>query len=182
MPDREEVYFSALQNNDENAFEALFVKHYSNLVGFVRIFMPEAGEDAGDIVSDVFGHLWINRNHLTLQGSLKAYLYAAVRNKTVDYARKYKIGPVMSKEPFEDIILPNDYTPEKELLYKEMDSHIAYLIERLPPQTKVVFRMNRDEGLTYGEVASILHISVNSVKTHMYRALKFLKESFATSY
>jgi RNA polymerase sigma-70 factor (family 1) len=178
MPDSEQAYFSALQNNDENAFEALFTKHYSNLVRFVRVMIPGSGEEARDIVADVFEYLWISRHKIVLKGSLKAYLYTSVRNKTIDYARKHRIEPVSLRDSFDELPLSSGYTPEKELLYKETNSHIAYLIDRLPPQTKVIFRMNRDEGLTYQEIAGILHISVNTVKTHMFRALKFLKEAF----
>ncbi len=179
MPDKQHAYFYALRNNDENAFETLFLRHYTSLVSFVKVFMPEAQEEARDIVSDVFGHLWTNRKKITLQGSLKAYLYAAVRNKTIDHARRHKVELVRLQDQFDDITLTDHYTPEKELLYKEVDFKIARLIELLPPQTKIIFRMNRDEGLTYEEVADLLHISVNTVKTHMYRALKFLKEEFA---
>jgi len=179
MPDSEQAYFSALQNNDENAFEALFTKHYLNLVRFVRVMIPGSGEEARDIVADVFEYLWISRHKIVLRGSLKAYLYTAVRNKTIDYARKHRIEPLRLKDSFDDIKLSNGNTPEKELLYKETNSHIAYLIDRLPPQTKVIFRMNRDEGLTYEEIAVILDISVNTVKTHMFRGLKSLKETFA---
>jgi len=44
-----------------------------------------------------------------------------------------------------------------------------------------VFRMNRYEGFSYEEIAALLNISINSVKTHMFRALKSLKAGFAVT-
>jgi RNA polymerase sigma-70 factor (ECF subfamily) len=179
MADKEQAWFAALQDSDENAFEALYLRHFSGLVGFVRTYIPNAGEEARDIVSDVFSHLWIHRKEITLETSLTAYLYAAVRNKTVDHIRKNKLRPVILKDNFDDLPVSDGYTPERELTYKEIDNYIASLIERLPPHAKVIFKMNRDEGLTYEEIAAILKISVNTVKTQMFRSLKFLKEQFS---
>ena len=57
MADIEQAYFTALQHDDGNAFETLFLKHFSGLVGFVRTLAPGTRDDAEDIVSDVFAHL-----------------------------------------------------------------------------------------------------------------------------
>lgn len=179
VTNREQTYLQALQNGDESAFEALYIRHYSNLIYFVQSYIPGIGDEARDIIADVFGHLWSNRHQITLQGSLKAYLYTSVRNKAVDYMRKHRIKHVALTDQVYDIPLQGGSTPEGTLMYKQTDAHIASLIERLPPQAKLIFKMNRDEGLTYEEVAQILGLSVNSVKTHMYRALKFIKEEFA---
>ncbi len=77
------------------------------------------------------------------------------------------------------LVVPIKEGRHYQLTYKEIDVYIAGLIERLPPHAKMIFKMNRDEGLTYQEIAAILQVSVNTVKTQMYRSLKFLKEQFS---
>ncbi len=180
MSAREQSYFTAIQNSDEHAFEALFLRHYASLVSFSAAFIPAIKDEAKDIVAEVFGHLWINRCQITLRGSLTAYLYTAVRNRTIDHLRKQKIKPVVFKEEVEEILLSTEL-PDKQLLYKETSQRIAVLVEQLPAQAKMIFKMNRDEGLSYEEIATVLQLSINSVKTQMYRSLRFLKEQYATS-
>ena len=73
----------------------------------------------------------------------------------------------------------DDYlAPDHLLMYKELDLDINQMISLLPERTELVFRMNRNDYLSYTEIAEMLNISIHSVKTHMYRAIKFLKENF----
>ena len=68
--------------------------------------------------------------------------------------------------------------PDHLLVYKELCMEMEYLISLLPKRTKLVYQMNRNDNISYNDIALILNISVNSVKTHMYRGIKFLKESY----
>jgi RNA polymerase sigma-70 factor (ECF subfamily) len=179
MPTREQPYFAAICNNDENAFEALFTRHYMSLVHFAASFIPAGKEDAKDIVAEVFGHLWTNRHQLVLHGSLTAYLYTSVRNKTIDYLRKNKLSPVVLCDSFDNLPVVSSDTADKNQAYKETRQRIAVLVDQLPAQARLIFKMNRDEGLAYEEIAAILQVSVNTVKTQMYRSLRFLKEQYA---
>ncbi|HTJ12351.1 MAG TPA: RNA polymerase sigma-70 factor [Dinghuibacter sp.] len=179
MADNEQAYCIALQNDDGNAFETLFLKHFPGLVAFVEAFAPGVRQEAEDVVSDVFAHLWRSRKQLIVHGSIKAYLYTATRNKALDYAKKRRIKTLPLNEDAGAYLFAHMQTPERELLSKEMDAHLSRLIGQLSPQARIIFRMNRDEGLSYAEIADILSISVNTVKTHVYRALKFLKEASA---
>ncbi|PUZ25317.1 hypothetical protein DCC81_13510 [Chitinophaga parva] len=182
MPFIEQSYFRAIQEGDEKAFEALFTKHYESLVQFSASFIPDMKEDARDIVVDVFAYLWLNRSRFTIKRSLSAYLYSAVRNKTIDNLRKQNLAPVILCGGFDDLPLAGTEIADRNLYYKETDRQIATLIELLPTQARLIFRMNRDEGLSYEEIASVLEISVNTVKTQMYRALRFLKKQYTASH
>lgn len=73
------------------------------------------------------------------------------------------------------------YIPDQQLSYKELNVEMQRLIDRLPARTQLIFKMNRNDHITYDDIALILNLSVNSVKTHMYRALKFLKEEYRAS-
>jgi RNA polymerase sigma-70 factor (ECF subfamily) len=75
--------------------------------------------------------------------------------------------------------LTSSDTADKNQAYKETRQRIAVLVDQLPAQARLIFKMNRDEGLAYEEIAAILQVSVNTVKTQMYRSLRFLKEQYA---
>jgi RNA polymerase sigma-70 factor (family 1) len=173
-----EKIFREMLKGSEDAFGAFFCRIYPGLMRYALTLLPYPTDEAEDMVSEVFCTMWKNRKQLSIQGSVSSYLYVAVKHRIYDHIKKQKIS-------FEDIDADNlghpapEYLePDNLMIYKELDQRILYLIGKLPNRTRLVFLMNRDEGLTYSEIASVLDITVSSVKTHMYRALKFLNQSF----
>ena len=67
--------------------------------------------------------------------------------------------------------MPN---PESILITRELRSRIQDAIEQLPPRCKIIFKLIKEDGLSYKEVASIMEISVKTVDTQLYLALKKL--------
>ncbi|HJU73447.1 MAG TPA: sigma-70 family RNA polymerase sigma factor, partial [Gemmatimonadaceae bacterium] len=59
----------------------------------------------------------------------------------------------------------------------ELAAAVRAAVDRLPPRCREVFMLSRDSGLTYGEIAKALGISIKTVETQMGRALKALRES-----
>ena len=65
--------------------------------------------------------------------------------------------------------------PFQEIQYREVTELISGTIENLPERTREIFRLNRQEGLTYMEIAERLSISVKTVEANMGKALKALR-------
>jgi RNA polymerase sigma-70 factor (family 1) len=170
----EDKYLQLFISGSEDAFDTIFKRYYEGLLGFAKVLIPYPSDEAEDIVAEMFCTLWLNRKQLHINNTLKAYLYTAVKNRVMDYYRKRR---TIFSTPEEDIPASSQQ-PDHLLMYKDVDTHIQALINQLPPQMKLVFRMNRYEGFSYEEIAGLLNISVNSVKTHMFRALKSLKAGF----
>lgn len=170
-----------LSKSDPAAFDELFLEYYAGLLRFARSHMPYPSDGAEDIVADVLGYLWQNRSRLDIRGSLAAYLYRAVKNNIIKEFSRSRFN----NGNFEEVVLlqadSSFNEPDSLLAYKELNTHIQFLIGKLPDRTRLVFLMNRDNGLTYLEISDLLGISINSVKTHMYRALLFLKVRTFTS-
>ena len=68
----------------------------------------------------------------------------------------------------------NDQSPEVKLLNNELVENIHDAINRLPDRCRQIYLLKRYDGLKYSEISEILNISVNTVKTQMKRAVKFL--------
>lgn len=167
--------------NDEKAFDQLFIKYHPGLIQYAQTLLPYPADETEDIITEIFFKIWQQRKNLTIRTSIASYLYASVKNGINDYYRKRKVSSYESLESIQDEADDMYAMPDHQLSYKELDAEIAQLISRLPQRTQLVFRMNRHDHLTYEEIAAILNISINSVKTHMYRAIKFLKDAFRAS-
>ena len=70
----------------------------------------------------------------------------------------------------------NTDSPEEAYIIKEKKNAVARAINQLPEKCRQVYIMNRFDNLSYREISEILDISLNTVKTHMKRALKSLFE------
>ena len=126
----------------------------------------------------VFVKIWINREKLKSISALKTYLFSAVRNNAFQYLRHEKVK--MKNEVTIQSQNPINKTPEHEIEEKELSIIIRNAIEELPEKCKVIFKMNRFDGLSYIEISEIENISINTVKTQMGRAYKFLRKKLTT--
>ncbi|TCD28674.1 RNA polymerase sigma-70 factor [Pedobacter psychrodurus] len=167
-----------LANDDEKAFDQLFVSYYPGLIRFCKSLLNSSNGDAEDLVQDVFFKLWESRKSLSVHTALNSFLYTSVKNKVNDHFRKKKTKAFVPIDSIEERSTDSFYAPDQQLMYKELDWDIHQMITLLPDRTELVFRMNRHDHLSYEEISNILGISIHSVKTHMYRAIKFLKENF----
>jgi len=175
---------AALARDDEAAFDALFTRYYAGLLRYAKSLLPYPTDAAEDVTADVFCTLWTSRTQLTVQGSVAAYLYTAVRHRSYDRLRQ-------QRRAAQDVEVTDELPqhqpeaahlrPDELLSYRELHEHLLQLIGLLPTRTRQVFQLHRDAGMTYEEIAALLEISLNSVKTHMFRALRFLKESLHVS-
>ena len=160
---------------DRRSFTLLYQQYYEPLRHFA-LRIVAAPELAEEIVADVFIKIWKNRADFSIKTSLRAYLYTAVRHQSIDYLRK----TTRCRHSAADAIQPdhpsNYQTPEEGVITNELEQRLEAAIAELPPQGQKVFRLSRDEGMKYHEIAAHLNLSVKTVETHMGRSLRYLRE------
>jgi RNA polymerase sigma-70 factor (ECF subfamily) len=163
-----------IRSGDRNSFQVMFLKYYPKLYRFALRYIPESSI-AEDIVQDLFADLWKNHFKLKIDYSLSSYLYAATRNRALNYIKR---NPNVKNVEEEELLLVVDAEndPEREFINKELSDIVNKAIEKLPGRCKLIFNMNRKDGLKYGEIAKILEISENTVTTQIARAFKKLRE------
>ncbi|WP_199118369.1 RNA polymerase sigma-70 factor [Pedobacter sp. ASV28] len=167
-----------LLNGDENAFDQLFTHFYPGLLRYAKSLLPYPTDAAEDIVSDVFCSLWVNREKIVVRDSIASYLYRAVKNRIINSYKKSKLNVIDVADSVNEIVGKKHELPDQLMSFKEFNERISYLINRLPEKTRLVFLMSREEGLTYEQIAEVMEVSINTIKTHMFRAIRFLKEAF----
>lgn len=164
---------------DEKALEAIFRTHYAGLVGFVRRYV-KGTEIAEELVQDLFLKIWSRRGSLGEIDSVKTYLYRAARNTALNHLRRRKLEHEWVEK--EQAVVSEDpgHEGDESLSESELATAVRAAVDKLPPRCREVFLLSRDGGLTYGEIATSLGISIKTVETQMGRALKALRASLAS--
>jgi RNA polymerase sigma-70 factor (ECF subfamily) len=160
---------------DQQAFEKLFKAHFTALMAFSRRILGNE-DDAREVVHQVFIKLWERREQIDLSTSLKSYLFTAVNNTSLNVIRDRK--KFSSEEVPEHA---GEWDVSAELESMELEEKIREVINNLPEKCRVIFELNRFDGLTYREIAKQLDLSVKTVENQMTKALKILREKL-TSY
>jgi len=75
---------------DKKIFKNLYEKYYSQAVLFATSIVYDK-EEAKDIVQEVFFYLWDNADNIRIKTSIKQYIFTAVKNKSLNLIRQYKI-------------------------------------------------------------------------------------------
>lgn len=173
LPD--DSLFHGLQHN-ESAFRILFRKHFMPLCVYCQSRYSFDLDLAKEAVHTAFIKLWETRHTLTSDLTIKAYLHKIVSNTCLDIIRHRNV-----KRKYEKWI--QDSYPETDFAYdfkasdtKALQEAINKAVGELPERMRTIFELSRYEGLTYAQIAQRLQISVNTVETHMGRALLKLRQ------
>ena len=103
------------------------------------------------------------------------YLYVLTKNTTFNYLRSRQNR--QDSQRTEWVEESTDTTPYEELVAKDLQLLIDMVVENMPPQRQMIFRLNREAGLTNAEIAEKLQISKKTVENHLNLALKELKNA-----
>ena len=166
--------WTRIKRDDEPAFKTLFDKYYSRLCDYSILYTKDLSV-AKEIVADVFLKVWQQRISLEVTTSLKAYLFASVRNHSLNYLNRQKLK-VVSLDNYLENSNDGPQDGEKMLLFNELEHVVMNEINRLPERQKEIIKMSRMYGMGYREISKILSISVYTVQEHMVGAMKNLSE------
>lgn len=172
--DSSTLWANVCLDDNVNAFEVLHNQLLNRLIKFCINYTGQK-EAAEEIVYDIFTKCWENRKSPTVILDVETYLFVAVRNQSLKYMKKQANMRLVEIESLPGINFIDSTDPEKELNNKELHSKLDQAIEELPPQAKIIFRMIKENGMKYKEVAEILEISPRTVQTQLFRAIAKLR-------
>lgn len=176
MLDTTETYiFQQIKNNDPKAFELLFNNYYVPLCRYCFVFLQDEVH-AEEIVQQFFINLWENRATLSINTSIKSYLYKSVRNRCLNFIRNKKTKMKVEKELLQKT--EKSAVPEQILLIEldELQEFIESAIASLPEKCRNIFEMSRSLDLSNKEIASALNLSPKTVENQITIALKKIKK------
>ena len=176
---KETLLIKKIREGDEHAFEIVFLKYYSSLCRFSWKYV-HSEVIAEEVVQEVFATVWEKRLQLDPDGHLRGLLYDATRNKALNYIKHQKIVDdyiAETRQKMNDNIFPLASSTDGK--YEEVIRIIDKVVDELPTKSKRVYKLNREEGLTYREIADYLEISVKTVESQMSRVLKTLRDQLS---
>ncbi|MEN8226487.1 MAG: sigma-70 family RNA polymerase sigma factor, partial [Bacteroidota bacterium] len=137
-----------ISQNDKKAFEELFSDNYPSLYEYALFYVGN-GQQAEDIVQDVFLKIWDSRKRLSIKSSLKGYLYRCIHNQCIQYLRHQQVKQnhrASHRAKMEEVQLMNRLYFEygcSNLFKNEIKSLVAKAIEQLPEKTNEIFVLSR---------------------------------------
>ncbi|SEM31251.1 RNA polymerase sigma-70 factor, ECF subfamily [bacterium A37T11] len=172
----DQVLFALIKDGSERAFAEIYERYWELLLRHA-LKMIRDEEQARDLVQDLFLALWEKREQLNTDGKLSSFLYSALRNRIfnfMDYS-KVRLNYLNSFVEFSEEGAP---MADETLRLAELEAEIEQGLAEMPERMRKVFELSRKEGLSYKEIAAELHISENTVKVQVSKALAILRKYF----
>jgi len=162
--------------DDAIAYRELFLLYHRKLVQF-STSITQSKESAEEVVSDVFLKIWNNRSTLPRIENFHLYLYVVTKNSSINALLKQKKSASFSLDEtvveFRSLYLD----PEELMITAEMHKRLHYAISQLPPKCRLIFKLVKEDGLKYREVAELLNLSLKTIENQMTIALKKIGQS-----
>ena len=166
--------FRQLAAGDDGAFRALF-DHYHKRFYATALKMTRSADLAEEIVQQVFVWLWEERERFAAIARPEAYVFTVVYHHIHAHFRKVALDKKLCRELRAQPVAP-ETSADEWLGFREREKQLAWAVSQLPAQQQVVYQMSRTEGLCRAEIARRLDISPHTVKNHLLRALRYLRD------
>lgn len=162
-----------LAQGNQFAFKQVYDCYWFSIYKSVRRYTKSSAV-AEDIVQEIFTTLWNNRSNFIGVLHLEYYLITMAKNLTYKTLRKMAFEEARKNDMIaERSALEN--TVDDPLLDQQYEELVQRAVGLLPSQQKQVFFLAKVDGLSHKDIAAQLNISHLTVKTHMAKALRFIR-------
>jgi RNA polymerase sigma-70 factor, ECF subfamily len=174
------------KSGDHKVFSYIITKYQASVIRICRGYTGSY-EDAEDLAQEVFIELFRSAERFRGDASLSTWIYRIAVSRAINFVRdnrnRYRI--YRSADSAGERVLENsqsELTSEGELVSADHRKALRFAIDKLAPNQKKVFILNKFEDLSYKEIANILEISHSSVESLIFRAKQNLQKSLAAYY
>lgn len=168
----QETTIQRFKAGEHEAVKQVFYDYYPMLCEAVFRIVQDR-DTAEDLAQNVFIKAWRKREQITIKKSLAAYLRRMAINEALYYLRRKA-----HREQLQEKHLPTpslEPTPHDHLVREEVAGRIDDVVQELPPRCKTIFLLNREDGLSYREIAERLQIKTKTVENQIAKALRILR-------
>ena len=181
----------AVQADDPLAFELLMQRNQARVAAFLRRFVGD--EAVEDLTQEVFMRVFRHRATYRHEARFSTWLYRVAHNVAFNALRSKNRRPealfsTVQKRfasgttamGFEDSVLgETGATPTKQIAKVELQQVVRDAVEKLPPRQREATILSRFNGMSYSEIASVMNMTPQAVKSLLCRARLNLKEILA---
>lgn len=170
-----ENWLASFNQGSSSAFRIIF-ENYNKILFSCAMQLVKDKEQAEDIVSEAFTKLWQRHDTFNTEEHIKAFLFVATRNASLNYLRhiqrktasQNELSYLQKDKDDQDIIT--------DMIEGELLQRIYPLIETLPTKCKTIFKLIYFEDASTDEVAEKLQITPRNVLNQKARAIQLLKK------
>ncbi|MDQ6844289.1 MAG: RNA polymerase sigma factor [Bacteroidota bacterium] len=184
----EQELIDLVKKRDKVAFKTL-VNTWENMVYNTALGILQNPEDAEDVAQEVFIQVFESIASFKGESKFSTWIYRITISKATDHIRKKKrkkrfafIQSLYGKNEEQIIDPPDFFHPGVHLENKENGAALFNAIDKLLPNQKTAFILNKLENLSYREIGEIMELSEPAVDALLQRAKNKLKEILKNYY
>lgn len=162
----------------ESDFKNLFHNYKSRVYSYA-LLITHSKSAAEDLTQEVFMKCWACRDSLPHVNNVEQYLFAIVRNKSLNYLRNAARQKKLLLQLYSRMEPPAAATADEKIIQAQHGQLLDEAVGSLSPKRRMVYQLSRNEGLNHHEIALQLHCSTNTVKNHMAEALRSIRAYLA---
>lgn len=164
---------------DKNAFRPL-IDRYQRLVSHIVFRMIPSGPDREDLSQEVFVKVYQNLDRFRFDAKLSTWIARIAYNSCLNFLEKKKL-PLYDdlsgdENPYDPVAPEETSRPDRRLESTGTADLIRKEIDLLPPAYKTIITLFHLEQMSYNEIADIMDLPEGTVKSHLFRARRILKE------
>lgn len=167
------------QADDLKAYTALFDRYAGKLYKQIYPYIKDEMQ-AEELVMDLLFRIWEKRHDGIMQADVAAYLYRSAQNEVLKYLRQ-KIPKKISIHTIPENKLIDSNKTDRLLIDSDLQRIYETSIAQLSPQRRAVFLLNREQQMTYKQIAQSMNLSINTIENYMVSALRQLRSSSLAS-
>lgn len=179
------------KRGDARAFEQILARHKRGVFNFCLKMLGDRAA-AEDALQEVFLRVVRSAKDWERQAKLTTWIYTIARNHCIDAIRKATHRKTASLDhPLKgseeegsalmDRVADEGIGPDRGAESARMRERIASAIAALPAEQREVFVMREHAGMPFKDIASVVGVPENTVKSRMRYALEHLRESLRRS-
>lgn len=167
---KEQDLLQNLVTHDRKSLQEFYSQNKKQLYSFI-LLRVENTHDAEEVLQDTFIAFFEGLRDFRGQSSLKTYLFAIAKNKTVDKLRRRKVKKVLfSHLPAYVVEGLSTFLLDDEIDRRQLALKIEQTLSRLSNEYIAILRLKYWEGKKVAEIASILSLSFKATESLLYRA------------
>lgn len=171
--EQQEKLVCAAKSGDAAAFTELYREIYQEMYRFAFYFLHHA-EDAKDAVSDAVMDAWAQLGTLREDGRFRHWIFAILANKCRAKQREYVRRPAELSDALCAVLPAKEHVPRAEELSVRAE------FQKLDDTDRLIIGLHVFAGYRTREVAEVLHMNENTVRSREHRALKRMGEALKT--
>lgn len=187
MQSNEQIIVDRFCGGDHTAFHEL-VGQYKKKIYYLAYDITGNHQEAEDISQEVFIKMFRSLKKFRRDAKMSSWLYQITVNASIDSIRKKSSKPKRSIDEFDHLHIQeglttggaHNFDPVTSAESSQIQNHISQALQKITPKERTVFVMRHYNELKLNEIAEILNITVGTVKSLLFRAIKKLRKELSS--